>query len=93
MQWVFGTEAPDGIRKRITILESPRDWSQSLVRSAMEQEASKRRRDSIHKSTSLHQQNALLWTVLPNSLLMCHFVRAERHAEKGGCGWGRKEVA
>lgn len=40
-----------------------------LVRSATEQEACKGRRGSIHKSTSLHQQNAL-WTVLPTSLLL-----------------------
>lgn len=61
----------------------------------MEQEASKGTRDSVYNSPFLHQQNFLMMTVLPNSLLLCHFVRAEHHAEKNKreCGEGRMEAA
>lgn len=62
---------------------SPSAWSQSLVRSAMEQKM-KRTRDLIYNSYFLHQQNALLRTDLSNSLFLCHRARAEHHAEKRG---------
>lgn len=47
-------------------------WSRTLVRGE----------ETSLKSTYLHQQNTLLWTVQPNSLLMCHFARTEHHADK-----------
>lgn len=93
MQWVFGTDAPDGMRKRRT--HHHPEVPQKLVPVSSQVShiagACERRRDSTRKS-ALHQQKVLLRTVLPNSLFMCQFVWAESHAEKVGCGWGRRAV-